>query len=316
MGVLSVTCREAQALISAAVDGELDDATMREFLKAIEKCDHCRAEYEAELQTKRLLREKLKRFKAPQSLVDAITRQTIGRGNPSTTQFSALTAQQNTAEQPSKNIESWKRAFLEAIYINPNANSKAHPIFAVALGICVLAMLIFASFVREQRHVFDAPSYLEASAKSNIFDATVRLFFEAKSPDIQTKDANVIANHIEKVFGVPPVIPIVRPFQPNSVRVAALGSADVGEVRFVHEKDPKTIVAIYIAREHDILKNATINAEVERYISENGRNFYSKTCPSGNQVVIWKWGEMIYSATTNNPELNLISSISNPHWVN
>jgi hypothetical protein len=53
-----------------------------------------------------------------------------------------------------------------------------------------------------------------------------------------------------------------------------------------------------------------------QYISENGRNFYRKTCPSGNQVVVWKWGEMIYMATANNPDINLLSDISNPHWVN
>jgi len=311
-----VTCKEAQALISAAVDGELDDKTMREFLIAVEKCDHCRAEYEAEMQTKKLLREKLKRVKAPQSLIDAITRQTIERGNPSPTQFKAMTAQQGTVEQPKQSLEDWKRAFLEAIYINPNLNSKAHPIFAMALATCVLAMLIFASFVREQPNTFDAQAYLQTTAQSNIFDATSRLFVESQNPDVKTKDASVIANHIEKVFGVSPVIPKVKLFQPSSVRVAAFGSAHVGEVRFVHEKDPKTVVAIYIARENDVLKNATVERDVMQYISENGRNFYRKTCPSGNQVVVWKWGEMIYMATTNNPDINLLSDISNPHWVN
>lgn len=311
-----MTCKEAQALISAAVDGELDDVTMREFLIAIETCEHCRAEYEAELQTKKLLREKLKKVRAPQSLVDAITRQTIERGNPSTMQFNALIAQPGAVKLPKQNIERWKRAFLEAIYINPNLNSKAHPIFAVALGTCILAMLIFASFVRDERNAFDAPTYLEAGTQSNIFDATSRLFVESQSPDVKTKDASVIANHIEKVFGVTPVIPNVRLFHPSSVRVAAFGSADVGEVRFVHDKDPKTVVAIYIARENEVLKNATIEADIAQYISENGHNFYRKTCPSGSQVVVWKWGEMIYMATTNNSEINLLSDISNPHWAN
>lgn len=315
-GVSSVTCKEVQALISAAVDGELDEATMREFLITIDKCEHCRAEYEAELQTKKLLREKLKRVKAPQSLVDAIMRQTIERGKTSATQFNALAAQPSTVELPKSGLESWKRAFMEAIYINPSLNSKAHPAFAVALGACVLAMLIFASFVREERNGFDSVSYLEANAQSNIFDATSRLFAEAQSPDLKTKDVSVIANHIEKVFGVSPVIPKVRLFHPSSVRLSAFGSANVGEVRFVHDKDPNTVVAVYIARENEVLKNVTIEAEVSQYISENGRNFYLKTCPSGNSVVVWKWGEMIYMATTNNPEINLLSDISNPHWVN
>lgn|GEM_PF-1217494 len=311
-----MTCKEVQALITAAVDGELDEATMREFLIAIEKCDHCRAEYEAELQTKKLLREKLKRFKAPQSLVDAITRQTIERGKPSPTQFNITSILHGTAELPKQGLESWKRAFLEAIYINPNHNSKAHPIFGIILATCVLAMLIFASFVRQQQNVFDAHAHLEIATHSNIFDATSRLFVESKSPDVKTRDASVIANYFEKVFGMSPVIPAVRSFQLISGRIAAFGNANVGEVRFVHEKDPKTVVAVYIARESDILKNATIEQEILQYISENGRNFYRKTCPSGEQVVVWKWGEVIYMATTNNPNINLLSTISNPHWVN
>ncbi len=311
-----MTCKEVQALITAAVDGELDDETMREFLIALEKCDQCRAEYEAELQVKKLLREKLKRFKAPQSLVEAIRRQTIGQENSSMTSFSVVTLHPDTIETPKHGLDSWKRTFLEAIYINPNHHSKAHPIFAIMLGLCVLAMLIFASFVREQRHVFDAPAHLEAIAQSNIFDATSRLFVESKSPDVRTRDASVIANYFEKVFGISPVIPIVHSFEPASGRIAAFGTANIGEVRFVHKKDPKTIVAIYMARESDILKNATIDQSVLQYISESGHNFYHKTCPSGEPVVVWKWGEVIYMATTNNANINLLSTISNPHWVN
>lgn len=309
-----MTCKEAQALISAAVDGELDDATMRDFLIAIEKCEHCRAEYEAELQTKKLLREKLKRVKAPQSLVDAITRQTIERGKPTTTQFNAMSVATEPIQTPNQRFERWKQALIEAIYINPQLNSKAHPIFAMALGTCILAMLIFASFVHQEKNAFDAHSHLETSAPSNIFDLTSRLFDEAQNPDVKTKDASVIANYIQKVLGTPPVIPSVRLFHPMSVRLTAFGSADVGEVRFVHEKDPNTVVAIYIAREDDVLKNTTIERDMIEYISENGRNFYRKTCPSGKQVVVWKWGKMIYMATTNNPEINLLSEISNPHW--
>ncbi len=313
-----MTCKEAQALITAAVDGELDETTMREFLAAIERCEHCRAEYEAELQTKKLLREKLKRVKAPQSLVDAIIRQTIEKGNSSVTSFNAMSSPIRVAEEPSKRsiVESWKRALAEAIYINPSFNSKAHPIFALALGTCVLAMLIFAGFMREKQNVFDVQPHLEVGAQSNIFDITTRLFAQSQPPDIKTTDANVIANHIQKVFGISPVIPVVHLFHPSSVRITAFGSADIGEVRFVHDKDPKTVVAVYIARESDVLKNATVTNDVIQYISENGRNFYHQTCPSGTPVVVWKWGEIIYMATTNNPDINLLSSISNPYWVN
>ncbi|MCS6988432.1 MAG: zf-HC2 domain-containing protein [Chloroherpetonaceae bacterium] len=312
-----MTCKEVQALITAAVDGELDEKTMKEFFAALDKCEHCRAEYEAELQTKRLIRQKIKKIKAPQSLVDAITRQTIGKTDSSNAPFDAAVAvQADMAESQRQTLGSWKQALLEAIYVNPSAQSRSHTIFAAGLAISILAMLIFAGFVRQRQNAFDAEMQIEASAKSNIFDIASQMFREPQTPDIKSKDASVIANHIREIFGVPVVIPTVRMFHPSSARVGAFGNVNVGEVRFVHDKDPKTVVAVYIARESEALKNATIEEEIMRYISENGRNFYRKTCPSGSQVVVWKWGEMIYAATTNNAEVNLLAAISNPHWLN
>lgn len=312
-----MTCKEVQALITAAVDGELDEKTMQEFLAALDKCEHCRAEYEAELQTKRLLRQKLKKVKAPQSLVDAIARQTFEKGNPSPTQFSASFSAQTLAANSAKESErGWKQILLEALYVNPNIQGKSHPIFAAGLAISILAMLIFAGFARQRHHAFDAEMQIEANAKSNVFDLATRMFLESQDPDIRSKDASVIANRLQEVIGAPAIVPMVKMFHPSAARVAAFGGVNVGEVRFVHDKDPKTVVAVYIARESDLLQGATIEPDVMRYISENGRNFYRKTCPSGNQVVAWKWGEMIYLATTNNADVNLLSAISNPHWAN
>lgn len=309
-----MTCKEVQALITAAVDGELDEKTMQEFLAALDKCEHCRAEYEAELQTKRLLRQKLKKIKAPQSLVDAIARQTFEKGNSSPTRFSASApAQSLLAKEPERN---WKRILLEALYVNPNIQGKSHPIFAAGLAISVLAMLIFAGFARQRYHAFDAEMQIEANAKSNVFDIATRMFRESQEPDLRSKDASVIANRLQEVIGAPAIIPTVKMFHPSAARVAAFGAVNVGEVRFVHDKDPNAVVAVYIARESDLLQGATIEPDVMRYISENGRNFYRKTCPSGNQVVAWKWGEMIYLATTNDVNVNLLSAISNPHWPN
>lgn len=64
--------------MSAAVDGELHEPKLSEFLEHIRVCEACRAEFEAEKATKALLQSRLKRVKAPKSLVEAIKRQTIG----------------------------------------------------------------------------------------------------------------------------------------------------------------------------------------------------------------------------------------------
>jgi anti-sigma factor RsiW len=81
-------CKESLSLMSAAVDGELREPKLSEFLEHIRICEACRAEFEAEKATKAILKNRLKRVKAPQSLVDAIKRQTMG--NPSISQFSQM----------------------------------------------------------------------------------------------------------------------------------------------------------------------------------------------------------------------------------
>lgn len=315
-----MTCKEAKALISAAVDGELDDKAMVEFLSAISQCEECRKEYETELHTKNLLRQRLKKVKAPQSLVDAITRQTIGKDDASPMQFSSQVVSQISVLSHQPDILSrLKRSVLESLYINPNLNSKTHPIFAVSLGICVLAMLVFAGFMRHREGaLIDEVASTQPStlAQSNIFDLTQRIFQESSVADIESQDATVISNHIAEKIGSSIVVPTVREFHIHSARLTALGSANATEVRFQHNRNAKMELAVYIAKESDVLKSATLSPEVVSYISENGKNFYQKSCPSGTSVVIWKWGEMIYTATANTDRINLAQAISNPYWEN
>jgi len=50
------------------------------------------------------------------------------------------------------------------------------------------------------------------------------------------------------------------------------------------------------------------------YISADGRNFWEAQNEQGLQIVVWKWGEIIYAATTNDKRTDLKKIITNPNW--
>jgi anti-sigma factor (TIGR02949 family) len=317
-GAVPVNCNEVRALITAAVDGELDDATRQAFLNAIDACPDCRAEYEAELATKLLLRSRLKKVKAPQSLVDAIKRQTIGNTEKvSSSKFSATDIQENMQSfgQTTTALH-LRRRLTEYLFINPNLNSRVNPIFAMTLATIVLAMLVFTGFMRSRHSsLIDGDAKVEFAEHSNLSDLTAQAFHvPTDGNDLRTKDATVAGNHAAHVLGFTPVIPKLAGFSITLARPAAMQTINAAEIRFTHTANPKVQAAVYVMKEEDIAKAQCLTPEAMTYISADGRNFYETVCPNGNQVVVWKWGETIYAATVSSPQIALAKSIANPHW--
>lgn len=74
--ISTMNCKQAQALMSAAVDGELTLNEQEGFEKHIMKCPTCFSEFKEAQKTKSIIKEKITRFKAPQSLVNSILKLT------------------------------------------------------------------------------------------------------------------------------------------------------------------------------------------------------------------------------------------------
>lgn len=308
-------CKESLSLMSAAVDGELSEPKLSEFYEHIRQCPACRAEFEAEKATKAFLKARLKRVKAPKSLVEAIKRQTIG--NPSLSEYSQLSAGANAAySQPVS--PSWHTAlfsrFSNWLFINPEINQRANSFFAVGLALSVLAMLIFAGFVRTtpDTGLFDSGKMLVSSTAPNLCEmVTVSFNPQQALADIYTSDAQVAANYFAKTAGIHAVIPMVKGYSLSSARLAAFGAVNACELIF---KRAKSVVAIYFLSEKDMLGQLSLPENILQYISADGRNFYTARNLQGHHVVVWKWGDIIYAATSNDSQLNLSQLITNPNW--
>jgi len=296
--------------MSAAVDGELHEPKLSEFLEHIRVCEACRAEFEAEKATKALLQSRLKRVKAPKSLVEAIKRQTIGSSQVS--QFAQVVPSPEI--QPEAKSESWYTLLSSWLFIDPYANRRANSFFAVGLGITVLAMLIFVGFMRthSETGLFDVARPLAYSAAPNLCEL-VALNFNSKQDKVyvRTSDAQVVEN-FAKTAGIQAVVPNVKGFTVSAACLTAFSSLNACEVLF--KKEPESVVAVYFMNEHDVKGRLTIPENVMEYISADGRNFWEAQNEQGLQIVVWKWGEIIYAATTNDKRTDLKKIITNPNW--
>src|SRR5881296_2882101 len=64
--------------MSAAIDGEIDQDLLSQFIRHIDTCRSCRDEYELERMTKNIVRQTFARAQMPAGLADAI-KQRIAR---------------------------------------------------------------------------------------------------------------------------------------------------------------------------------------------------------------------------------------------
>lgn len=71
-----MNCNKAKVLMSAAIDGELTLKEEEELTQHIAECPECRAEFQEAKKTKIIIRERIVRFKAPQTLIESIVRLT------------------------------------------------------------------------------------------------------------------------------------------------------------------------------------------------------------------------------------------------
>jgi anti-sigma factor RsiW len=75
-----MNCKKAHVLMSCALDGELTAKEEQEFLQHLSECMACAEEFIEAKKTKMIIREKIVRFNAPQSLVDSVLKLGVTTG--------------------------------------------------------------------------------------------------------------------------------------------------------------------------------------------------------------------------------------------
>jgi anti-sigma factor RsiW len=71
-----MNCNKATVLMSAAIDGELTPKEDEELSQHLAECSGCRAEFQDAKKTKIIIKERIVRVKAPNALIESISRLT------------------------------------------------------------------------------------------------------------------------------------------------------------------------------------------------------------------------------------------------
>ncbi|ACF13727.1 hypothetical protein Ctha_1264 [Chloroherpeton thalassium ATCC 35110] len=313
-------CKEALTLISAAVDGELGGAKLKEFEIHLQECEVCRNEYEAEKATKNILKQKLKKVKAPPSLVDAIRRQTMGNVPSNVQEFSGGFREQELVvphascfAAPSLAISSNFGARLKhLLFISPE-DSKINTFFAFTLALCVLAMLVFTGFVRHQQSAFQDSAFsqreIETSKKS-----LNQLTGAAFERTLQTDAAPVTDYHstvrfLTNATNTDAVLPLANGFFPHTVSSFMLGNIPAVEIKYYRKENPESTLSIFAMNAEDIQGSQFLPESIFQKISHDETAFVPSFSETGRKTVVWKWGNTIYSAISNESALDMTNGI-------
>ncbi|MDX2129163.1 MAG: zf-HC2 domain-containing protein [Chloroherpetonaceae bacterium] len=208
-----------------------------------------------------------------------------------------------------------KNKISEWLFINPNLNNRYNTYFATGLAVTVLAMLLFAAFSRNHQAVLIDNTSVSIESTPNIYELTKQAFSQTvlHRPDLMTDEPQVIENFLTKHLRTYTPVPIVKGFLPHSVRLTAFKEINAGEITYVDEKNKNHII-VYVISSLDDHHNLLIPSEIRELISTDHRYFYSSNESGKSGIVIWQWGNAVYSATSEKENHDLTSLVRNPNW--
>lgn len=309
-------CKEALTLISAAVDREIKGSKLKEFNEHISACINCRAEYEAEKATKDLLRTRLKRVKAPQSLIDSIRKQTLETPVPSVQQFS-MHSEGNILIKQATNIAcghvavaqhfpKWKLKLADLLFMEPS-QSHVNSAFAFGLAASILAMLVFTGFMRNQQVSFmDGEVVPVERTASNIIEMTVNAFESGgASANLKSLDPLFVSAYLSKVIGSDVTVPVADGFRLRAVHLTHFGAASAAELRYIHANSPDTRFSVFVINQADLNGTDYVPIKEGSHFIREGQNPDKNSEPVNKQVIVWSSNNTVYTAIANNEKVDL-----------
>jgi anti-sigma factor (TIGR02949 family) len=262
-----VNCKEVLDHLSAAVDGELGERSRIEFETHIATCVLCRNEYETEVMTKRFVRTKLPRQKAPEELRREIV------GNLSSQTLS-----------PMRGLGA--KEFLE--------NLLRRPLLRPAIGVAVVGLLVVIGISLLKSREAAAPSTDEAS-----FDMVAQAIQHYASYD-PAKLQYISSNHdeIRDYFQNKVNFKVYVPEMENSTLIGGVVCEHDGAkfLNLIYRSGDK-LVYFYTACSKELKAKSKIGLSAKAQSDLEKTGWYFDTRPDCN-VAVWKENDEICSAVS------------------
>lgn len=305
-------CTEALGLIGPVIDGEVEQEKLNDFYEHLRNCEVCRKEYQQQKALKVLVKKKAEKLKAPQSLVEKIKQQTSQELYKNADKASASHAetllndnqQKHNQTKPGKYIKQNLSRFLFLEPFESNVNS----FFAVILGVCVLAMLVFAGFVKknslsfaELQHQFFSTQKEKGNLITWIASSLESSTYNGIHPE-RLNNQNLLKDFLSKKNA----IPVVHDYKMISIQEIVIDSMPTVHIMYIHNEKPKNILKVFVCPLAHI-NSDILDSDIVQILNHQGSYLYHTT--DNKSIYLWKSENMLYSAIASNYKMNLETAI-------
>lgn len=278
-----MNCRDADELMSAAVDGELDSETLRELEEHLRQCFPCRIEFHLEKITKHVVAKHLRRVQTPESVTHHLF---ALLALPSSTQW---------AYPPHTERHRHRRISLSL---------RSSSVIPVAAGVAILigGIFFFRSGILRQPQFGDRADVMEAAV------ANYHAFRQGAMPvQLSSDDPEEVKRFFQGKIDFDVYLPTIAGYQ-----LAGAGITDFKGMKCAHIVYRRDSTFIYLLQLHleDVLRGVPLALSRSAKGAVERGDWYVAHGKDSCGVVIWGEAHTLCSAVASMRGKDLASLFS------
>lgn len=255
-------CKKFQERITAAVDNALASHERQELELHLTACPECKSTFLMEEATRRLVRMRCTRVRAPEHVLQSIAAQ---------------------VESPSREQRSWISGILDSIYVRP----------AIAFAIACIAIIVLVN--NGKRTNFVEASMLPAN---DVVKQSLLNYAALARKEIEPQIRSDRVDDIEKFFSGKTEFPAFVPSMSGCTLVGGVLNEFAGETlaHVVFNHNGSDLVYVYEACWETVQQGTPLHLSQEIQDHLRAGEPYVATDPQGYTVVLWQNNGTLCSA--------------------
>jgi len=263
---VDVTCSDFQALITPAVDKFMAKEELNLFLDHANRCRACRADYEQELTTKLVVKNRARMVPVPRSVRASILNMVDGEG-----------------QVPADGLRSWWEEAFHSRFSKP----------ALGLALASLALLVI---------VWIAPlqvpqQQLSFSSSDDVIQQSLTNFQALVSGSIQSQVVSDQPDRVREFFAGRTDFPVLVPTMSCCTLVGgAMNEHEGATLAHVVYRYDSGIVYMYQACWTTVQKGEHLRLREVVRASLRRTGWYTESMPDGKSIALWTKGSTLCAA--------------------
>ena len=294
---------EMRVLITAYIDDECSQEEKRIVEKQLESDESLRKLYEQEKQLKKLLQNRLKRYSAPAHLKDKV-QELISEDDSLNSKFSFSSLPKDEPNQESTRKTPQSPSFSRYSSYKPLTEHRAYTyILSVA---AILLLFLGYGYFKVQDFSNQNSEVLEESVYRHFSTHKAQLIEPNISPGSRSETQKLLASK----YNLDIVIPAIKDTEFKGVVYSEFHGGLKTPLLEYYCNNSKEMIYVYAFKVDDIKAVEGLQRDHKAKDKCRGNKDYHISNYNGKQVVSWKWGNIWYTAISNQQGDLLASRVS------